>query len=345
MVFGLVACGGDASPGGGADPDARASAGADATGGGSTDASADAAAPRRVRFVAIGDTGKGNDGQRQVAAAMAQVCATEGCDFVVLLGDNIYDAGVSGVDDPLWQERFEQPYAGLDLPFYAVLGNHDYGGWLVVPLGGLGNEFSKGQHEVAYSQVSAKWRMPATHYTFTAAHVGFIALDTNAILWGDTTYGDQATWLPTATAAVADRRWQIVLGHHPYRSNGEHGNAGNYDAPELAGIPIPNPLPIQNGAAMKDFFDAHVCGIGQVYLTGHDHSRQWLDENERACGMELLVSGAGASVTSLRDRGNRAHYQDASEVGFLHVDIDGDTLRGRFFDGTGALDFERVITR
>ena len=53
-----------------------------------------------------------------------------------------------------------------------------------------------------------------------------------------------------------------------------NGNAGDYDAPEVLGFPISNPLPIQNGDAMKTFFDTHVAGISDVYFSGHDHSRQ-----------------------------------------------------------------------
>src|SRR5262245_29612578 len=41
-----------------------------------------------VRFAAVGDTGKGNDKQKAVAAAIASKCAKDGCDFVQLLGDN-----------------------------------------------------------------------------------------------------------------------------------------------------------------------------------------------------------------------------------------------------------------
>ena len=306
----------------------------------------DAPAARLVRFVSIGDSGKGNTAQREVAVAMRDLCAARGCDFVLMLGDNIYDSGVESVTSPEWQTKFEQPYADLDLPFYAVLGNHDYGGNIIgLDVGGLGNEWELGQIEVDYTQHSSKWKMPATHYTFSYGHVGFIMLDTNSILWSNTTHGDQATWLPQARAQVAGKDWVFVAGHHPYRSNGEHGNAGAYDAPELAGIPIPNPLPIQNGAAMKDWFDAHVRGLGQVYFSGHDHSRQWLDEAARLGGTEMIVNGAGASVTSLRDRGNQAFWQDASVPGFLYVVIDGDTMTGEFHDKAGALQFTRTIHR
>jgi tartrate-resistant acid phosphatase type 5 len=298
-----------------------------------------------VKFVVLGDAGKGNADQRRVAMAMRDLCAARGCDFALMLGDNIYDAGVSSVTDSQWQTKFEQPYSDVNLPFYVALGNHDYGGEIFTyDVGGLGNEFELGKLEVDYSQVSTKWTMPATHYTFTWGDVGFIVLDTNSILWEDTTYGDQAQWLPTATAAVAGKRWIFTAGHHPYRSNGQHGNAGDYDAPELSGFTLPNPLPIQNGAAMKSFFDDHVCGISQVYFAGHDHSRQWLNEPTALCGTELIVSGAGASTTGIQDRGNEAYYEDATKAGFLYVVVDGDTFTGEFHDGSGALDYTRTFT-
>jgi tartrate-resistant acid phosphatase type 5 len=198
--------------------------------------------------------------------------------------------------------------------------------------------------EVDYTQISTKWNMPATHYTFSVGHVGFIVLDTNAMVWDNTMFGDQAAWLPTAMMEVADKDWTIVAGHHPYRSNGTHGNAGDYDAPELAGVPISNPLPIQNGQSVKDFFDAHLCGLGQVYLSGHDHSRQWINEPSALCGTEMVVSGAG-TTTAIQDRGNTMFFEDASEVGFLYVDIDGDTFTGTFYDAQGNVDYTRTFTK
>lgn len=332
----LAACGSDSSSGGGG--------GDDGGGGGGGDTPADAAATAKpVKFIAIGDTGKGNADQRRVAIAMRDLCAAKGCDFVLMLGDNIYEAGVTTTTDSQWQTKFEQPYSDIDLPFYVALGNHDYGGKLLIDIGGIGNEFDKGAVEVQYTQVSTKWNMPATYYTFTWGDVGFIVLDTNSILWDDKTYGDQAQWLPTALAQVQDKRWIFTAGHHPYLSNGDHGNAGSYDAPELGGVTIPNPLPIQNGSNMKSFFEANVCGISQVYFAGHDHGRQWINEPGALCGTEMIVSGAGASYTSIKDRGNDVYFEDASEVGFMYVVVDGDTFTGEFYDGNGTMDFVRTF--
>lgn len=317
----------------------------DDAGGGDDAPPPDAPPPKRVRFIAIGDTGKGNADQRKVAIAMRDLCAAKGCDFVLMLGDNIYDTGVASTTDPQWQAKFEQPYNDIDLPFYVALGNHDYGGKLIIDAPGIGNEFNKGPVEVAYTQVSTKWTMPATHYTFTQGHVGFIVLDTNSILWSNTQNGDQAAWLPTAMMEVSGKDWVFLAGHHPYRSNGQHGNAGDYDAPELAGIPIPNPLPIQDGQAMKDFFDQKLCGLGQVFFAGHDHSRQWVTEPGAMCGMHQIISGAGASTTSIEARGNTTLFEDATKPGFFYVDILDNTFTGSFYDRDGVLDYTHTFTK
>jgi tartrate-resistant acid phosphatase type 5 len=331
LVLAAAACSSASSGGGGGGDDSGGGGGGGGGGDGTPDATV---APKRVRFIAIGDTGKGNADQRKVAIAMRDLCAQKGCDFVLMLGDNIYDTGVASTTDPQWQTKFEQPYNDINLPFYVALGNHDYGGKLIIDAPGIGNE-----------QVSTKWNMPATHYTFSFGHVGFVVLDTNSIVWSNTSHGDQAAWLPTAMMEVQGKDWVFLAGHHPYLSNGTHGNAGDYDAPELAGIPVPNPLPIQNGDAMKTFFDANMCGLGQIFFTGHDHSRQWLNEAGSMCGMQQIISGAGSTVTGLVDRGNDSYYEDSSKPGFFYADIEGNTFTGSFYDLNGNLDFTRTFTK
>jgi hypothetical protein len=308
----------------------------------------DGGMPETLRFVAMGDTGKGNTEQRDVAVQVRDLCAREGCDFIALLGDNMYDAGPESVTDPLWNTVFEEPYRDIDLPFYAVLGNHDYGGVLLfTEYGGLGNEFHKGPIEVMYTMRSARWEMPDTHYTISFGNVGFVMLDTNSILWDDATNGDQRAWIG---GAIADLRadgadWIIAMGHHPYRSNGRHGNAGTYEAIEVGGTPLPIPVPILDGGNVRSFFDSHVCGVADVYLCGHDHNRQWIDEPSLCGGTEMIVSGAGASTTDFEAMTNAVHYQDDSQPGFVYIVIEGDQFTGRFVDRTGAVNFEHTFTR
>ncbi len=277
-----------------------------------------------VRFVALGNTGKGNETQAMVAAAIRQKCDASGCDFAVLLGNNIYDSGVTSVNDPEWETKFEAPYREVNLDFYAVLGNHDYGG------NGSGAEFGKGQYQVDYTAVSSKWKMPAAHYHFVMEHVELFALDTNLQMYGEDAgqKADVAGWLAASTAD-----WKIAVGHHSYLSNGPHGNAGEYD-----GLPF---VPIVNGKGVQTFMESVVCGKADLYLGSHDQSLQWL---EPTCeGTELIVSGTGASSTTLPG-GNPTRFQSL-EPGFVYVVIEGNTLTAEFIDTSGNVLFSRSIER
>lgn len=288
-----------------------------------------------LRFVALGDGGEGNDIQFAVAATVGNLCAARGgCDFALYLGDNFYDDGVDDVEDDQFQDKFEEPYAGLDFRFWVVLGNHDYGG------NGAGYEEAKANLQVDYTTMSSKWTMPGRHYEFQvpadagpadAPTVDLFGLDTNWVMYN----GDEAQqrWLDGAIAA-SGASWRIAYGHHPFISNGQHGNAGEYE-----GIPF---IPIVSGANVRDFMEDSVCGKVDLYISGHDHNRQWL---EPTCGTEFVVSGTAAKTTDLVGRDTPTLFETDVDGGFLLVEITGNTLVGELYDQQGTLEFSRTITK
>ena len=284
--------------------------------------------PRIVRFVAIGDTGTGSDTQKQVGQSIGTVCtALGGCDFGMLLGDNVYDSGVSSVDDALFQSYFVVPYGHLGFPFYAVLGNHDLGGDGL----GLDLDTDKGAYQIGYSQMNPMWKMPAEFYQVDRDPVWMVGLNTtDAFFSAD---DDQRAVLPGWLASAPPNRWKIAFGHHPYISNGRHGNAGEYE-----GLPF---VPIANGEGVKRFIDDHVCGNFDIYLSGHDHNRQDLGET---CGTTFIVSGAGAKTTDIEDRGNTTFFEEDTE-GFAILEITPSVAKIQFYDANGVLEHERSITR
>ncbi len=291
------------------------------------------AAQGHVRFVAIGDTGEGNENQYMVAAAIVARCADMGgCDFGILLGDNFYDSGVDGVDDPQWQEKFEMPYEDIDFPIYASLGNHDYGG------NGIGVDFDtkKAQYQIDYTKKSQIWKLPAKYHSFTVDHVQMWDLDTNQVMT-DPINGNsdpQRDWLKAGLAA-SQATWKIAFGHHPYISNGDHGNAGDYE--NLEGIP----LPFVTGKNVKEFMEEAVCGAVDVYICGHDHSIQWL---EPKCGTEFIVSGAGSKSEGLPGD-NPSFFQASDTEGFLLVEIKDGDFTGTFYDKTGKELYSRTFSK
>jgi tartrate-resistant acid phosphatase type 5 len=277
-----------------------------------------------LRFVAVGDTGKGNAGQKAVAAAIKQVCDARGCDFVTLLGDNIYESGMASASDPLAKTLFEDVYADINVDFQMVLGNHDYGG------GGLGNEFDKAQFEVAYSGTSKKWKLPAPHYRFQKTLADFFVLDTNLMLFQK--QAPQETDVP-GWLAESKAPWKIALGHHPYKSNGPHGNAGTYD-----GLTADRPYA---GAGVKTFFDTYVCGKVDAYFSAHDHSMQVLQDT--CAGTALFVSGSGAAPTTLSKK-NPTKFESA-DLGFAYVTLQAGSMTVDFVDTSGAVLHTETLTK
>ncbi len=260
-----------------------------------------------VRFVAMGDTGDGSLGQYDVAAGIEAVCASVGCDFVLLLGDNFYPGGVTSTTDLLWTDNFELPYANIDLQFRAVMGNHDWDHTL---------DTTMLSAQVDYTAVSSKWYMPADYYTFVEGDTTFFGIDSHVIDFG--AGAAQERWLPSERAS-STTTWNIAYGHHPYISNGPHGNATG---------------------DLQTFYDSFVCGEFDVYLTGHDHNLQWLEET---CGTTFLVSGAGHSTYPLMGA-NPVHFE-ASSLGFLWVEIDGADFTGVFYNAAGVELYRRTMTK
>jgi hypothetical protein len=190
-----------------------------------------------IRVMAFGDFGNGSSDQKRVAEAIAAYHQSQRFDLAITLGDNFYSVGMESPSDPRWQTWFEDLYAPLGIPFYASLGNHDWG------------HPDSPAAEILYSGKAATWRMPAAYYTFTAGPVQFFALDTQSVAAAQ----KQREWLDRELSN-SRARWKIVYGHHPIYSD------GNYeDRPDL----IASLLPV-----LADRVDAYICG--------HDHNLQAL---------------------------------------------------------------------
>ncbi|MFC9994394.1 metallophosphoesterase [Nocardia sp. NPDC127526] len=279
-------------------------------------------ASRDLRILVTGDAGTGSRPQWAVADAIRAQHASKPFSLGLGLGDNVYEQGPWSDDDAQFAAKFEDPNHDLDFPWIMVQGNHDNtavlpgdGGWLL-----------RGDHEVAYHARSRRWWMPARYYSVRVPReqpvVEFFVLDLNPIAallppvfnayWskGGQFMTEQAAWLDRALDE-STATWKIVCTHHPYLSNGSHGNAGEYD-----GLPF-EPA---NGLWVKEFFEAHVLGRAQFILSGHDHCLQVLEPNAASKGTRQIVSGAAAKTTSAHGD-NPALFQNFGDVGFMTLDL------------------------
>jgi acid phosphatase len=266
---------------------------------------------QELRSVIIGDFGyRGRDsGQKDVAASIAALHKQRPFHIGITLGDNFYNRGVRGVDDPAWRGIWENDYGALGIPFYAALGNHDY----------YGNE----QAQVDYTRKSKTWRMPYRYYTYLAGPVRLFALDTDEGTTGFWNFGKrwsaaQANWLDSSLKRLNDAPWRIVYGHHPVYSDGEHGDTARM---------VKQLLPI---------LKAHRV---DVYLAGHDHDLQYLEQD----GIHFVIAGGGGkNVRGVASR--RARFAKATN-GFLELTATPGKLTLRLRDRNGADLYSRTLEK
>lgn len=149
-----------------------------------------------VRFAAIGDTGSGSSGQREVGDMMSRYRAIFPFEFVLMMGDNMY-GGEAPKD---FAKKFSEPYRALldnKVKFYASLGNHD----------------EALQTNYADFNMNGK-----EYYRFKKGNVAFYALNSN--------YMDkkQVEWLESELSKDTSE-WKVCFFHHPpYSSAKSHGS-------------------------------------------------------------------------------------------------------------------------
>lgn len=273
-----------------------------------------AASGGTVRFAAMGDIGSGGPTGQAVADALTAKCSVDGCDFVLLLGDNFHPNGVTRADDPQWIERFERPYAGIAAPFFAVLGNHDYGGL------GSGYELEKGRAQIEYGERNARWIMPAPCYDFATEPAVFVALDTNLVIWDyDHAFNRQAELLDSALGKPA--AWHIVFGHHPLFASEGLGS------------------PLARAANFDSLGRSHLCGRADLYLCGHDHNRQL--KLFADCPTLVAVSGAGS--TTLPVQSDPAALFQRDTLGFAYVVASQEHLQLQMINAAGEVEYEIAL--
>jgi predicted MPP superfamily phosphohydrolase len=256
-----------------------------------------------LRVLAIGDYGSGSPHQLAVAQAIARRHRELPFDFGITMGDNFYRCGVHSVNDAKWKYRYENLYSPLGIKIYAALGNHDYGHPPVICPANFGSPDA----EVAYTNHSATWTMPARYYTFDAGPARFFALDTEG--WSK----KQFEWLREAldrSQNEAGIRWRIVYGHHPAYTSGFHFNERRIGVLREQLIPL--------------FEKYHV----DLFVAGHDHDMEHL----RKDGVNYLICGASGAELRQTRRTQLESLFHATTYGFLDLTIDQQGIIFRFYD-------------
>jgi tartrate-resistant acid phosphatase type 5 len=262
-----------------------------------------------VHLLAMGDWGTNGPDQKAVAATMVKEVqsAAHAFDGVLLVGDNFYMQLPGGINDPMWQSCFEQMYspAVLKMPFYAVLGNHDY-------------QNGKDTIELDYAKANptSRWKLPARWYRidFPPAHpqVTVLMLDSNKDSMPKSRWDEQKQWMNDELAKPRGT-WTLCCAHHPLFSNGGHGD---------------------NGVLQQQWGPMFVKYKVDFYICGHDHDLQHL-QIPRWFTSFLLVGGGGAGTKMMRhdDRGPMSRLTH----GFADLSFDGNTATVKYINEDGKL--------
>ncbi len=164
------------------------------------------ALPRRpdsIKFAAIGDAGRGDRAQYEVSAQMQTFRKVFPYDFVVMLGDNVYDGGTP--ED--YRRKFELPYKPLlddEVEFYATIGNHDAANQPFYEPFHMGGK--------RYYTFKADQSLLAR---LTDTDVEFFMVDT------ETLDRPQVAWLDQELGR-SEARWKIPAFHRPIYTSGRY---------------------------------------------------------------------------------------------------------------------------
>lgn len=285
------------------------------------------------RFLLIGDWGRApqdaqlHGSQRAVAEAMGRSAATRPVSAVIALGDNFYPAGAPTVDSPLFEQAFEKVYAApsLQVPFWTLLGNHDY--------------YVSAQGELDYAaqrRGSGRWTMPARYWSRTVdvapgAKAKFVLLDTSPFV-GKYLKGEGQSAMPevrqqdtAAQLAWLDKElaepgvaWRIVCGHHPIWSGGDHGDTAELKA---------RLLPILQRRKV------------QLYACGHDHHAEVFVRE----GLTAVISGNASEVRTIKPTEGSVYR--GAHTGFAELTLGADRGEVRLIDAEGQVRFTQPLAR
>jgi calcineurin-like phosphoesterase family protein len=260
-----------------------------------------------VRFLVMGDTGRGDAGQLETGRMIESVHAKFPFTFVIMVGDNMYGADTPGD----YVNKFENPYKSLiskGVKFYAALGNHD------------------NPNQRFYKQFNMNGER---FYTFRGSSGGLSKLTEGGVRFFaiDSNYLDksQLDWLSKEMAASGSD-WKICFFHHPLYSSGKtHGSA-------LETRAVLEPMFVKDGVS--------------VVFAGHDHFYERIKPQKGILHFVVGAGGSlrrgDIRSTDLTDKGFDTDYSfliaeiDGDQMYYQAISRKGDTIDSGVFKRPAA---------
>eukprot|EP01041_Mallomonas_annulata_P000624 gene624-1208_t len=278
-----------------------------------------------------------------IAKAMANYASTYPADFLIALGDNFYNNGVSSTTDSLWTSVYTNVYNydSLQIPWYAIFGNHDYG-----TNKGIGSldaqiEFEDNRWHAGHCYMQSM-KLPNSE---TAIDIVFID---STLIAPEETYMTSTTSGITATEQETRRdeqlqclenylskstaQYLIVAGHYPIFSTGKN-SPGDMTSMVETVYPLLEKYNVD------------------MYLCGHDHRLEHLSYKTASGGtMDFIISGAAGKPDNQLSTGVTSAATSlfsAATGGFAFAEITDEGLTTKILDYTGTVVYStyREMTR
>uniref|UniRef100_A0A7N0TGJ8 Purple acid phosphatase n=1 Tax=Kalanchoe fedtschenkoi TaxID=63787 RepID=A0A7N0TGJ8_KALFE len=284
-----------------------------------------------LSFLVVGDWGrKGDYNQSHVAFQMGIVAEKLDIDFVVSTGDNFYDDGLTGENDPAFEESFTKIYTSpsLQKQWYNVLGNHDYRGDVLAQL------------SPALTKRDSRW-LCLRSFILDSGHVEFFFVDTSPFVEKYFTEPKDHVYdwrgvlprkayvsnlLKEVNLALrhSTAKWKIVVGHHTIKSAGHHGDTEEVKEQLL-------PILEANGV--------------DLYINGHDHCLEHMTSDDSP--IQFLTSGGGSKAwrgdVSWSNPKDIKFFYDGQ--GFMSAQVTEDKIDIAFYDIFGNLLHKSEVTK
>lgn len=278
--------------------------------------------------------------------------------------------------DPLWELTFENRYANtsLQVPWFSVLGNHDYGGFQCffdLDTDGFPNAKAQIDYDTEPNwqwpqPKETRWVMPAEYYkkriVFGNTTIDLFMIDTNfndnndgpaacghgPVLIPPSCDGDQLTGCQAKVKEIqnqvwdflkkelpaSDAKWKLLVGHHPLTYWAGTYPDGNGTHPENGAYQFF----LDNG--VDAYFGGHMHGMeANFYVPQGDGTFVRNDANtlnQSDTGLFEVVNGAGGG--SYPDSGIAGRW------GFTGVQLTRDGLRLEYWSENGhATPYDRYV--
>lgn len=277
-----------------------------------------------ANFCSIGDWGGANlkdfhsIDEHVVSNQLGKTATQLNISFIINVGDNHYYSGTESTMDPLWKIDYEDVFTNpsLFVPWYSVLGNHDYG--------------KNPQSQVDYiSPNNNRWKMQSRYY-FKRQHIGtnseggeeflsmifldstpcvnaYRIINSNYIPISSKFYSnimeqscfDQYNWLKNTLKGISKNDWFVVVAHHPLEQ------IDTFDFTSL----------LQNSTMI-------------LYFAGHEHLLRNY-QFEKNLKQYHIISGAGSFVSVENGRAEQeektknSNIDNNNKINLLYEEIIG----------------------